>query len=185
MRGRSHAALTAHGFTKSFRKTHLVALSLIQVKAYTVLAVLSCSLLPSASYLYHAFNAEDQPLMNTYLQHCRTTHRYLFPNNLRAARRYVRRKHNAEGDAQKSTKVKEKGVQHCICFPYSRYPISTHNILATLAFLLPVCVIVVIVRKHLHFQYYERRPLTRLNVKPNLWSSIPKRVLLLPQVQAC
>src|SRR5271156_531901 len=106
MKGKSHAALTAHGFTKPFRKTHLVALSLIQAKAYTPLAVLSCSLLPSASYLYRAFNAEDQPLMNTYLQHCRTIHRYFFPKNLRAARHYVRRKHNAEG----RTKVnKSKG----------------------------------------------------------------------------
>lgn len=90
--------------------------------------------------------------MNTYLQHCRTTHRYLFPNNLRAARRYVRRKHNAEGRTKvNKSKGKRRTTLHMF---YSRYPISTHNILATLAFLLPVCVIVVIVRKHLRFRYY-------------------------------
>src|SRR5271170_2520273 len=51
MRGECHATLAAHGFTKSFRKTHLVALGLIQAKAHTALVVLSCSLLPSVSYL--------------------------------------------------------------------------------------------------------------------------------------
>ena len=56
MRGNSHTALTADGFTKSFRKTHPVGLGLIQPKAYTALAVLSCSLLPSVSYLHRAFN---------------------------------------------------------------------------------------------------------------------------------
>jgi hypothetical protein len=62
MKEKTHAALTTHGFTKSVRKTHPVALSLVQAKAYTALAVLSCSLLPSVSYLYRAFNAEDHLL---------------------------------------------------------------------------------------------------------------------------
>jgi hypothetical protein len=97
MRGKSHATLAAHGFTKSFRKIHLVVLSLIQAKVHTALVVLSRSLLPSVSYLCGAFNAEDRPLMNTYLQHCCTICWYLFPKFLRAARHCVRRKHNAEG----------------------------------------------------------------------------------------
>ena len=110
MRGKSHATQTAHGFTKSFRKTHLVALNLIQAKAYSALAVLSCSILPSASYLYRAFDAGDQPLMNTLpstLPH--NTPVSLSKKKLRAARRYVRRKHNAEG---RTIVNKSKGKRH-------------------------------------------------------------------------
>ena len=81
MRGKSYAALTVHGFTKSFRKTHLVALGLIQAKVHTALAVLSCLLLPLVSYLYHAFNAGDQLFMNTHLQHCCTIYGHLFGKN--------------------------------------------------------------------------------------------------------
>ena len=179
MRWKSHATLTAHGFTKSFRKTHLVALSLIQAKAYAALAVLSCSLLPSASYLYRAFNAEDQPFMNTYLQHCRTIHRYLFPVTSSKA---LREAQTQRGRTHKSQQKEGKKAHKFVYVLLIQDTPSVHtNNLATLAFSLLVCVIVVIVRKHLHFQYYERRPLTRLNVKPNLWSSLQQRVLLLPQ----
>jgi hypothetical protein len=105
------------------------------------------------------------PLMNTYLQHRHAIYRFL-SKNLRAARHYTSRKQNTEGRT-KVNKSNGKKAQ-CICFTCSRYPISTPKILATLAFLLLLCVVVVIMRKHLHFQRYERRPLTRLNVNPNI-----------------
>jgi hypothetical protein len=52
------------------------------------------------------------------------------------------RRNTTRKDAQKSTKVMENGVQHCICLAYSRYPVSSRNALAILSFLFPVRIIV-------------------------------------------
>jgi ABC-type transport system involved in cytochrome bd biosynthesis fused ATPase/permease subunit len=97
MRGKSHAALTVHGFTKSVRKIHLVALGLIKAKVHTALVVLSCLLLPSVSYLYHAFNAEDHLFMDTHLQHCCTIYRHLFAKIFTGSKALREAQHNAEG----------------------------------------------------------------------------------------
>jgi hypothetical protein len=98
MRGKSYAALTVHGLTKSFRKTHLVALDLIQAKVHTALAVLSFLLLPSVSYLYHAFNAEVQ----LFSEYSSSTLLHNIPASslqkiLRTARHSVRRNTTREG----------------------------------------------------------------------------------------
>jgi hypothetical protein len=107
MRGKSYAALTVHGLTKSFRKTHLVALDLIQAKVHTALAVLSFLLLPSVSYLYHAFNAEVQLFSeyssSTLLQKIPA---FSLQKFLRTARHCVRRNTTRKA-AQKSTKGME------------------------------------------------------------------------------
>jgi ABC-type transport system involved in cytochrome bd biosynthesis fused ATPase/permease subunit len=85
------------GSQKSVRKTHPVALGLIQAKVHTALAVLSCLLLPPVSYLYHALNAEDHLFMDTHLQHCCTIYRHLFAKNFTGSEALREAQHNAEG----------------------------------------------------------------------------------------